>query len=97
MKNYNLDSLQEHTADSTREAQAGRISVVTNEDGPLLLAVPLDELLLKYGVNIDLAVKLFDAETLSLGNAVKLAGMPLTRLHGSSQACRSSDCSSSTR
>lgn len=67
----------EHSADLTREAQAGRITVATNEDGPLFLAVPFDELLLKYGVNVDLAVKLLDAETISLGKAAKLAGMPL--------------------
>jgi predicted HTH domain antitoxin len=43
----------------------------------LFLAFPFDELLLKCGVNVDLAVHLFDTETISLGQAAKLAGMPL--------------------
>ena len=60
-----------------REAKAGRIAVVTNEDGPLFLAVPFDGLLLKYSVNVDLAVQLFDTETISLVQAAKFAGMPL--------------------
>ena len=48
-----------------------------NEEGPLFLAVPLDTALLKSGINIDLATKLFDDELISLGKASKLAGMSL--------------------
>ena len=37
--------------------------------------MPFDEAMLKFGVRIALAVKLFDEETISLGKAAKLAGV----------------------
>lgn len=38
--------------------------------------LPFDETLLKEGVAVALAVKLFDDEVISLGKAAKLAGVP---------------------
>ena len=42
-----------------------------------IVVVPFDEALVREGVNVALAIKLFDEETVSLGKAARLAGMGL--------------------
>ncbi|QVL51318.1 MAG: UPF0175 family protein [Thiocapsa sp.] len=44
----------------------------------MFLAVPFDESLLRGGLAIALATRLFDEETISLGQAARLAGMAVT-------------------
>lgn len=77
MKHFDIDQLHEQRSALEREAQTGHLAVISDAQGPDCLAVPFDELLLKLGVNLDLAVKRFDEEVISLGKAAQLAGMPL--------------------
>ena len=77
VKHFDIDHLHEQRADLEREARTGRLAVISSEEGPVCVAVPFDDLLLKFGVNLDLAVKLFDEEVISLGKASQLAGIPL--------------------
>ncbi len=44
---------------------------------PLFVAVPLDEHLLREGVAVALAIRLFAEKAVSLGKAAKLADLPL--------------------
>ena len=39
------------------------------------MAVPFDEMILKSGLIVDLAIKLFDEEAISLGRAAEIARM----------------------
>jgi len=55
--------------------EAGKLSVVTQDGQPIFMVVPFDEILVREGVNVALAIKLFDEETISLGKAARLAGM----------------------
>jgi prevent-host-death family protein len=75
MQTFTIRDLRDRTGDLVREAEAGKLSVVTKHGQPVFVAVPFDEALLKEGVKVALAVKLFDEETISLGKAAKLAGM----------------------
>ncbi|MHB9118607.1 MAG: type II toxin-antitoxin system prevent-host-death family antitoxin [Burkholderiales bacterium] len=75
MDTFTIRDLRERTGDLVRGAEAGKLSIITKHGQPVFLAVPFDETLLKEGVRVALAVKLFDDEAVSLGKAAKLAGM----------------------
>ena len=70
-----VTDLRERTGKLIRDAEAGKLSIVTKHGQPVFVAVPFDEALLKSGVAIALAVKLFDEEAISLGKAARLANM----------------------
>lgn len=75
MQTFTIRDLRDRTSELVREAEAGHLSIITKHGQPVFVAVPFDENLLKTGVNVALAVRLFDQEKISLGQAVKLAGM----------------------
>jgi len=77
MDTFTIRDLRERTGDLVRGAEAGKLSIITKHGQPVFLAVPFDETLVKEGVRIDLAIKLFDENVLSTGQAAKLAGLPL--------------------
>ncbi|MFB1486154.1 MULTISPECIES: UPF0175 family protein [unclassified Thiocapsa] len=70
-----IRDLREHADNLVREAKSGRLFVVTKHGEPIFIAVPFDESLLCGGLAIRLATRLFDEETISLGQAARLAGM----------------------
>jgi prevent-host-death family protein len=75
METFSIRDLRERTGDLVRTAEAGQLSVVAKHGHPVFVAVPFDERLVANGVGIDLAVKLFEDGTVTLGRAAKLAGM----------------------
>ena len=75
MDTFTIRDLRERTGDLVRDAEQGKLSLVTKHGQPVFLAVPFDETLLREGVRVALAVKLFDDEVVSVGKAAKLAGM----------------------
>ncbi len=75
MDTFTVRDLRERTGELIRDAEQGKLSLVTKHGQPVFVAVPFDETLLKEGVRVALAVKLFDDEVVSLGKAAKLAGM----------------------
>lgn len=77
METFSIRDLRERSGELVRQAEAGRLSIVAKHGRPLFLAVPMDEHLLKEGVAVALAVRLFAEKTLSLGKAAKLAGLPI--------------------
>jgi predicted HTH domain antitoxin len=77
MHTFSLHDLPRRSAELARDAQAGRVSLVTQDGEPIFLAVPFDDALRRTGVNVALAVKLFDEEVLSLHEGARLAGMTL--------------------
>jgi prevent-host-death family protein len=77
MQTFTIRDLRDRTGELVREAEAGHLSVVTKHGQPVFVAVPFDENLLKNGINVALAVRLFDEESISLGKAARLADMSL--------------------
>ncbi len=77
MQTFTIRDLRDRTGELVRDAEAGKLSVVTKHGQPVFVAVPFDETLLKNGVGVALAVRLFDEEQISLGQAAKLAAMGL--------------------
>jgi prevent-host-death family protein len=77
MHTFTIRDLCDRTGELVRDAEAGKLSVVTKHGQPVFVAVPFDDILLREGVNVALAVKLFDEDVLSLREGAKLAGMTL--------------------
>ena len=75
MQTFKLRDLSTRADELTRDVEAGKLSVVTHDGHPFFMVVPFDEILVREGVNVALAIKLFDEETISLGKAARLAGM----------------------
>ncbi len=72
---FSIGDLREHVDDLVREARSGRLSVVTKDGEPIFLAIPFDESLLPGGLATTLATCLFEEESISLGQAARLAGV----------------------
>ena len=73
METFSIRDLRERTGELVREAEAGHLSIVAKHGRPLFVAVPMDEVLLKEGVAVALAIRLFAERAVSLGKAAKLA------------------------
>jgi len=75
MQTYTLSDLREQCPQVLKNAEAGKLAVITHQGQPVFVAVPFDDTIIKTGLNVDLAIKLFDEEIISLGRAAELAGM----------------------
>lgn len=77
MQTFTIRDLRDRTSELVRDAEAGKLSVVTKHGQPVFVAVPFDEALLKSGVRLSLAVRLVEEDAISLRQGAKLAGMTL--------------------
>jgi prevent-host-death family protein len=75
METFTIRDLRERTGELVRGAEDGKLSLVTKHGVGVFLAMPFDEEMVRSGVRVALAVKLFDEEVVSLGKAAKLAGV----------------------
>ncbi len=74
MDTFTVRDLRERTGELIRDAEAGELAVVTKHGRPVFVALPFDETLLKSGVVLSLAIKLYRDGVLSMERAAKLAG-----------------------
>jgi prevent-host-death family protein len=77
MNTFSIRDLRERTGELVRTAESGELSVVAKHGHPVFVAVPFSNLLLANGVNVALAVALFQGHMLSMGKAAKIADMSL--------------------
>jgi len=75
METFSIRDLRERTGELVRTAEAGQLSVVAKHGHPVFIAVPFDDVSLTAGIKVSLAMKLFREHVVSLGRAIKLAGM----------------------
>ena len=75
METFSIRDLRERTGELVRTAESGMLSVVAKHGQPVFVAVPFDEHLVASGVNVAMAVKLFQDRVISLGKAAKFAAM----------------------
>lgn len=80
MHTFTVRDLREHTGDLIRSAENGELSIVTKHGTPVFVAVPFDEALLREGVSVALAIKLFDEEHISLSRAARLARLSVSEM-----------------
>jgi len=74
MDTFTIRDLRERTGELVHDAEAGQLSVITKHGRPVFVAVPFDETVVKSGINVALAVKLFRDGVLSSAKAAKFAG-----------------------
>jgi len=73
MNLFTVRDLRERTGELIRDAEAGKLSVVTKHGQPVFVAVPLDEQMIRVGLPVAFAMRLYEEEVLSLGKAARLA------------------------
>jgi prevent-host-death family protein len=74
---FTVRDLRQRSGDLLRDAEQGRLALITKHGRPALLAVPFDERLLANGVHRSLALHLFETGQVTLAQGAKLAGLPL--------------------
>lgn len=77
MKTIGVRALRENPGVLSQCAAKGEFVLVTNRNDPVSLSVPFNDELLRAGVHISIAVKLYEDGLLTLAKAATLAKMPL--------------------
>jgi prevent-host-death family protein len=72
---FTIRDLRERTGELVRDAEGGRLSIVTKHGRPVFVAVPFDEAVISQGVPLALAARLYGDGLLTLARAAKLAGV----------------------
>ena len=74
---FTVRDLRQRTGDLIRDAESGRLALITKHGRPTFVAVPFDERLLKHGVNKTLALHLFQSGQVTLSQAAKIAALSI--------------------
>jgi prevent-host-death family protein len=74
---FTVRDLRQRSGELLREAEEGRLALITKHGRPAILALPFDERLLAHGVHRALALHLFEANQVSLAQAAKIATLSL--------------------
>lgn len=82
MDTFTVRDLRERTGELIRDAESGELSVITKHGRPVFVAVPFDETLIRYGLLLSLAIKLYKDDVVSLSKAAKLAGYSIEAFTG---------------
>lgn len=74
---FTVRDLRDRPEDLLRDAEQGRMAIITKDGRPAMLAIPFDLRLLEHGVHRALALHLFESEQCTLGQSAKLAGLSI--------------------
>lgn len=77
MGSISVEQLIRSPAKLIEGAESGQLAIVTKDGRPLFLAVPYDERLANEDVHVAVAIHLYASETVSLGRAARIAGIPV--------------------
>ncbi|MCU0753515.1 MAG: UPF0175 family protein [Xanthomonadales bacterium] len=77
MQTFSIRELRERSGELSREAEEGRLALVTRHGQALFVSLPMTEDLLRLGVHAALAVHLYKEGALTSARAAKLARMSL--------------------
>ena len=72
---FSARDLRVNSSTLVREAEAGRVSIITKRGKPAVLALPFGSRLLEVGLDKDLALSLFERRLITMAKAAKLAGV----------------------
>ena len=78
MDTLTVDDVAEQPTRIIHDAEKGEIALVTKEGRPLFVAVPVDEQLIKLGLPLALAIRLYEQEAVSLGKAAQIAAVSVS-------------------
>ena len=72
---FSVRDLRQRSGKLLRDAENGRLALITKHGRPAILAVPFDERLLELGLHRTLALCLFERRHMTLVQAARLAGL----------------------
>jgi prevent-host-death family protein len=75
---YSVRDLRNHSSRLMKDAEAGRLSIITKRGKPAILAVPFAEQSLRLGLEKDLALQLFENGSITLPKAARIAGLSVS-------------------
>lgn len=81
MQTFTIRELRERSGELSKEAEEGRLALVTRHGNPLFVSVPFTDDLIQAGVHTALAVRLFASGELTGARAAKLARMNLPQFY----------------
>lgn len=81
MQTFSIRELRERSGELSREAEEGRLALVTRHGHPLFVSVPFTDELIQAGVHTALAVGLFKGGELTGARAARLARMSLSQFY----------------
>jgi len=73
MDSLGIRALREKPGQLTKNALAGKCTLLTNRNKLLAITIPFDENLINLGLKIKLAATLFEEHAITLANAAKMA------------------------
>lgn len=74
---FTVRDLTNRPEDILRHAEGGQMSLIIQEDRPVILTVPFNERLIELGVHRNIAIHLFESGQVTLGRAAKIAGLSI--------------------
>jgi prevent-host-death family protein len=74
---FTARDLRTRSSELVRDAELGKLSIVTKRGRPAALALPFDQRLVELGLAQDLAVGLFERRLVTMSKAAKIAGLTL--------------------
>lgn len=77
LKVFRFSDLRRSASGLMREAEAGRLALITKHGRPVILAVPFDERLQQHGLRRRMVLHLFEQGQVSLAQGARLAAISL--------------------
>jgi len=74
---FTARNLRNNSGEFIKDAEEGRLSIITKHGAPIIIAVPFDSQLLNLGVNKSLALHLFEKKVVTLSQAAKIAKLSI--------------------
>ncbi len=72
---FSARDVRRRSGELLRNAEHGRLALITKHGRPAILAVPFDERLLEVGTHRAMALRLFEQRLVTLAQAARLAAM----------------------
>jgi prevent-host-death family protein len=77
MHTFTIRELREHTGTLIRNAEEGKLSLITKRGQPVFIAVPFSQELVEWGLLTTLAISLYKENKVTLEKAAKLANQSI--------------------
>jgi predicted HTH domain antitoxin len=77
MDSMGIRALRENPGQLTKNAQAGKCTLLNNRNKVLAITIPFDQTLIEQGLKVKLAAALFSEQIITLVNAAKIAELPV--------------------
>jgi len=74
---FSCRDLRIRSSELVRDAEEGKLSVITKRGKPTALTLPFDRRLVELGFSKDLALVLFEKGVVTMAKAAKIAGLTL--------------------